>query len=74
MQTPPQNGNEGGSNAGDEFYANTFGFADMFKFNWGLLSKLRRNEIFVYKIQVLNQYKQTEEWIYFFVLWLLLIV
>jgi hypothetical protein len=32
MPTPPQNGNEGESIAGDEFDANTFGFAEMFKF------------------------------------------
>jgi hypothetical protein len=60
-----QSGNEGGSNGGDEFDADTSCFADMFKFGWELLSKLRRNESSVYKIHVLNEYKQAYECIYF---------
>ena len=47
--TPSQNGNDGGSNAGDEYDADTSGFAVMFQFGWELLSKLRRKNS-VYKI------------------------
>jgi len=72
--TPPQNGNEGRSTAGDEFGTDTSSFAEMLKFGWELISKLVRNERSVYKIQVLNEYKQADECICFFGLWLLLIV
>lgn len=50
MLTPPQNGNEGRNIAGDEFDTDTSSFAEILKFGRELLSKLVRNESYIYKI------------------------